>query len=211
MASRDGCLTIVFNSALRADLPGCYIRALRSGRSRPVVSFFSTRLKTMRYLILAVCVLATACAREMPGSPTSPTTAAVGSAQTEAKGGRSCRFRAPYRPLRLTLSRPRPCLVNGTESERLPISVASPLRSRRPSTWRQVRQPVGSPAFVAANGDHLDATFTGQGTPTSQPNIASIEETATITGGNRSIRRCYRRLYRPPHSQSGDGCVLRVV
>src|SRR5256885_8283896 len=85
------CLTIVFNSAQRADVSGGYIRALLLPRTRMstvtadrhLPSPFSTRSKTMRYLVLAVCVLATACAREMPGSLTSPTTAAVGSAQTE--------------------------------------------------------------------------------------------------------------------------------
>jgi hypothetical protein len=37
--------------------------------------------------------------------------------------------------------------------------------------------------FVAANGDALNATFTGQATPTSTPGVLSIVETATITGG----------------------------
>ncbi len=37
--------------------------------------------------------------------------------------------------------------------------------------------------FVTANGDTLNATFTGQATPTSTPGVLSIVETATITGG----------------------------
>jgi hypothetical protein len=37
--------------------------------------------------------------------------------------------------------------------------------------------------FVAADGDTLNATFTGQATPTSTPGVLSIVETATITGG----------------------------
>jgi hypothetical protein len=42
---------------------------------------------------------------------------------------------------------------------------------------------VGSAHFIAANGDSLLAEFVGQGTPTADPNISSIEETYTITGG----------------------------
>lgn len=42
---------------------------------------------------------------------------------------------------------------------------------------------VGTFLFTAANGDTVTADFTGQGTPTSTPGVASIVETATITGG----------------------------
>ncbi len=37
--------------------------------------------------------------------------------------------------------------------------------------------------LVAANGDEIFATGSGQGTPTEDPDIASIVETYTITGG----------------------------
>lgn len=42
---------------------------------------------------------------------------------------------------------------------------------------------IGTFEFTAANGDALTASFTGLGTPTATPGIASIVETATITGG----------------------------
>jgi hypothetical protein len=42
---------------------------------------------------------------------------------------------------------------------------------------------VGTFEFTAANGDTLRASFTGLGTPTATPGIASIVETATIMGG----------------------------
>ncbi|HVQ40665.1 MAG TPA: hypothetical protein VMS54_00590, partial [Vicinamibacterales bacterium] len=142
-----------------------------------------TRLKTMRYLILAVCVLATACAREMPGSPTSPTTAAVGSAQTEAKGGQQLPFQGSLQAVETDVVTPPTLLVNGKGT-----GTATHLGRFTATFTTTVNLLTGSAtggiyAFVAANGDHLDATFTGQGTPTSEPNIASIEETATITGG----------------------------
>jgi hypothetical protein len=42
---------------------------------------------------------------------------------------------------------------------------------------------TGTFEFTAANGDTLTASFTGLGTPTAVPGVASIVETATITGG----------------------------
>jgi hypothetical protein len=42
---------------------------------------------------------------------------------------------------------------------------------------------TGSISLTAANGDRLDATFIGQATPTSEPNVVTIEEVATISGG----------------------------
>lgn len=46
-----------------------------------------------------------------------------------------------------------------------------------------VATAVGTFELTAANGDTLRASFTGLGTPTATPGIASIVETATITGG----------------------------
>jgi len=42
---------------------------------------------------------------------------------------------------------------------------------------------TGSIEFIAANGDRVYADFVGQSTPTGTPNVVSIVETATITGG----------------------------
>ena len=42
---------------------------------------------------------------------------------------------------------------------------------------------TGNISITAASGDRLDATFVGQGTPAAEPNVASIEEVATIHGG----------------------------
>jgi hypothetical protein len=45
------------------------------------------------------------------------------------------------------------------------------------------RTATGEYIFVAANGDTLTATFTGASTPTADPDVLSIVENATITGG----------------------------
>jgi hypothetical protein len=42
---------------------------------------------------------------------------------------------------------------------------------------------VGTYVFTAANGDMLTADWTGTGFPTADPNVISIVENATITGG----------------------------
>jgi hypothetical protein len=45
------------------------------------------------------------------------------------------------------------------------------------------RTAVGTYTFVAANGDTLTAEFVGQSTPTADPTVLYIVESATITGG----------------------------
>ena len=42
---------------------------------------------------------------------------------------------------------------------------------------------VGTIRFIAANGDTVFAVFAGQGAPTADPNVLSLTEVATITGG----------------------------
>jgi hypothetical protein len=42
---------------------------------------------------------------------------------------------------------------------------------------------VGTFEFTAANGDKLTADFTGQSTPTANPGVFAVTETATIVGG----------------------------
>ena len=45
------------------------------------------------------------------------------------------------------------------------------------------RVGIGSVEFVAANGDRVFADILGQSTPTSTPDLVSIVEILTITGG----------------------------
>jgi len=42
---------------------------------------------------------------------------------------------------------------------------------------------VGTATFVAANTDSLFTSFTGHATPTPDPNVFTLEEVETITGG----------------------------
>jgi hypothetical protein len=45
------------------------------------------------------------------------------------------------------------------------------------------RVGIGSVEFIAANGDRIFADILGQSTPTGTPNVVSIVEILTITGG----------------------------
>ena len=44
-------------------------------------------------------------------------------------------------------------------------------------------ETFGSSLFTAANGDSLATDITGLGTPTANPDVVSVEEAHTITGG----------------------------
>lgn len=47
----------------------------------------------MRYLVFGLCVVAAACGSQVPGAPTSPSSAISGTAATEAKGGPALPFK----------------------------------------------------------------------------------------------------------------------
>jgi len=136
----------------------------------------------MRSFILGMCLVATACAGEMPGSPTSPTSTTIGSAQTDARGGSQLPFDGSFRALEIDTVVPPSLLVNGTGS-----GTATHL-GRFDSTFTATvtlatGSATGSTSFIAANGDRVEATFVGHATPTAEPDVVTIEEVATITGG----------------------------
>jgi hypothetical protein len=136
----------------------------------------------MRYVVLGVCMFATACAGEMPISPASPTSGTAGSAQTDARGGEQLPFHGTLQAVETDVVVPPTLQVNGTAT-----GTATHL-GRFSATFTATvtlatASAVGSISFVAANGDRLDATFIGQATPTTEAGTVSIEEVATISGG----------------------------
>jgi len=56
------------------------------------------------------------------------------------------------------------------------------------------RVGIGSVEFIAANGDRLFADILGQSTPTATPNLISIVEVLTITGGTGRFADATGRL-----------------
>jgi len=139
-----------------------------------------TSVKTMPYVLLAACAFATGCG-EMAGVPTSPTSATAGSGQTQAQGGQQLPFNGSLQAREIDVVAPPHLLVNGTAT-----GTGTHLGRFTATFTATVTLATGSAtgtiALTAANGDRLDATFVGQGTPT-EPNVASIEERATIQGG----------------------------
>ena len=80
------------------------------------------------------------------------------------------------------------------------------------------RVGIGSIELIAANGDRVFADFVGQSTPTGTPNVVSIVETATITGGTGRFAGAtgnfviMRTLDQITGSTSGffDGTIVRL-
>jgi hypothetical protein len=136
----------------------------------------------MRYLMLALCVFATACAGEIPGSPTAPSSATGGSAQTQARGGERLPFRGSLQAVERDVVAPPNLLVNGTATG-TGTHLGRFTATFTATVTLATGGATGSITFIAANGDRLVASFAGQGTPTTEPNVVSVEEVATITGG----------------------------
>ena len=140
-----------------------------------------TSVTTMRYILLAVCTFTAACG-ESARLPTSPTGATGGSGQTQAQGGQRLPFSGSLQALEVDVVAPPYLQVNGTAT-----GTGTHLGGFTATFTATVTLATGSAtgniSFTAANGDRLDATFVGQGTPAAEPNVANIEEVATIQGG----------------------------
>jgi hypothetical protein len=134
----------------------------------------------MRYLLLAIGVLSAGCS-QLPTSPTAPSGAAMADEATAAKGGSDLPFRGSFEGTENDQVVPPNLLVNGTAT-----GTATHL-GRYEATFSVVvtlatSSSTGSITLVAANGDELAGTLTGQGT-TIAPNVAHIIENVSIIGG----------------------------
>jgi hypothetical protein len=77
-------------------------------------------------------------------------------------------------------------------------------------------ETFGSSVFTAANGDSLFTDITGLGTPTANPDVVSVEEAHTITGGTGRfagatgsfIRKYLLNLATGVTSGSFDGAIV---
>jgi len=136
----------------------------------------------MRYVSLAVCLFATACGSGIADSPTSPSRAPGGLAQTEAQAGDQLPFSGSFQGLETDVVAPPYLQVNGTATG-TGVHLGSFNAAFTATVTLATGSATGTISFTAANGDRLDASFAGQGAPTAEPNVASIEEVATINGG----------------------------
>jgi hypothetical protein len=153
----------------------------------------------MRHLLplFATCVFAAGCAGEAARSPTSPTMGAlaqtqapVASAESQnaalaphAQSGAQLPLRGSYTQTETSEPQsPTTVLITATA-----VGTATHLGRYTMTSTALIDLVAGTglghEIFVAANGDRLFSTGSGQATPTANPGELSIEGTATITGG----------------------------
>jgi hypothetical protein len=130
----------------------------------------------MRPILIGLCVFAAACSSERLSSPTSPTSAGLGLAQTQAKGGTELPFHGSYTSV---IEVPPPSAVGTVEGTathlgRFTGTLTAEVKADNTST--------GTFTFTAANGDQLSGTFVGEGV-FMPPNTATLTEIATIENG----------------------------
>ena len=102
----------------------------------------------MRLIVLGVCLFAAACSDQALNSPTSPTNASVGPAQTAARGGTALPFSGSYTSV---IEVPPPSAAGTVEG------TATHLGRFTGTATAEVdgTSATGKFTFIAANGDQL--------------------------------------------------------
>ena len=164
----------------------------------------------MRLIVLGVCLFAAACSGQALNSPTSPTNASLGPAQTAARGGTALPFRGSFTTV---IDVPPPsahATVEGTATHlgRFTGTVTAEVNPDTTGT--------GTFTFTAANGDQLSGTFVGEGvfmppnTATRLPNVATIENgTGRFAGATGTFTMVTVRHYR--FRDGGTGHWRRIL
>ncbi len=131
----------------------------------------------MRPILFVLCLFATACSSPRLNSPTSPTSASLGTAQTEARGGTELPFSGSFTTLTDVPPPSAHATADGTATHlgRFTGTLTAEVTSENSST--------GTFNFTAANGDQLSGTFVGIEGVFIPPNTARITEVATIENG----------------------------
>ena len=145
----------------------------------------------MRWTMVSVCVLMTACSGQNLSSPTSPTgsvgvsTASLGSGvrQTQALGGTGLPFKGSFtRQSHATFEPPVTLVITGTET-----GTATHLGRFTATSEDRVDTTIpagtGTFNFTASNGDELWTRTVGVSNESPAPNISNVTLAATIVGG----------------------------
>ena len=130
----------------------------------------------MRMFVFGVCLFAAACSGKALNSPTSPTNASLGPAQTAARGGTALPFRGSFTTV---IDVPPPsahATAEGTATQLGRFTGIFTADVHPDSTG------TGTFNFTAANGDQLSGTTVGQGVFI-PPNNARLTNVATIENG----------------------------
>jgi hypothetical protein len=152
-----------------------------SGRASSIARrqrFFQWRL-LMRLIVLGVCVFAAACSGQSLNSVTSPTSASVGLAQTQAQSGTDLPFRGSFTSV-TELVPPDPharATLTGTAS-----NVGRFVAIFTGIVDSSTNSAAGTFTVTAANGDQLSGTWTGVGEVVG-PGVVKLTEDAIITNG----------------------------
>ena len=131
----------------------------------------------MRLIVLGVCLFAAACSGQSSNSPTSPTNASLGPAQTAARGGTALPFSGSFTTVTDVPPPSAHATAEGTATHlgRFTGTLTAEVTAENTST--------GTFNFTAANGDQLSGTFVGIEGVFIPPNTARITEVATIKNG----------------------------
>lgn len=135
----------------------------------------------MRYVVIGLCVFAAACGSEVPGAPTSPSSAISGAAAIEARGGSALPFKGTLQSTEHVVSedatsadRHLDGTGNATHLGRFTLSADF-------TVILATSNATGTAIWTAANGDQIRASVVGHGDLVFP--IVTITETHTITSG----------------------------
>jgi hypothetical protein len=130
----------------------------------------------MRYLVLAFCIFAAACAGQAPSAPTSPSSTIGGTLTANATSGSDLPFRGTLQATETEDGALHHLVGTGTSTYLGRFTLTSEFIVDA-TTWTA----SGTATWAAANGDQISTTVTGQAVVTFP--IATISETHIITGG----------------------------
>ena len=143
----------------------------------------------MRLIVLGVCLFAAACSGQASNSPTSPTNASLGPAQTAARGGTALPFRGSFTTVTDVPPPSAHATAEGTATHlgRFTGTLTAEVTSDNTST--------GTFNFTAANGDQLSGTFVGIEGVFIPPNTAQDYGSCDDRERNRSVRGGHWNVY----------------
>jgi hypothetical protein len=135
----------------------------------------------MRYVVFGLCVFAAACGGEVPGAPTSPSSAIGGPAVTEAKGGSELPFRGTLQSTERVVSQDATSAVRHLDGTGNATHLGRFTLTADFTVQLATSNATGTAIWTAANGDQIFANVGGHGEFVFP--IVTITETHTITGG----------------------------
>jgi hypothetical protein len=135
----------------------------------------------MRYVVFGLCVFAAACSGEVPGAPTSPSSAIGGAAVTEAKGGSALPFRGTLQSTEFVVSEDATSAVRHLDGTGNATHLGRFTLSADFTVTLATSTATGTAIWTAANGDQIFARVAGAAVFVFP--IVTIRETHSITGG----------------------------